>query len=74
MEHIKTMAKNIAECHDSARLETLAYIYLSDFATEFARLCKNIRDTSTNEADRLERCERLSRDTGIGVFTIKELC
>ena len=74
MENIKTMAANIAACSDTARLETLAHIYLSDFATEFARVCKNIRDTSTNEADWLERCERLSKDTGIGIYSIKQLC
>lgn len=43
------------------------------FAIEFATICKNIKETSFNESDRIERCKKLSIDSGIDLYHIKKL-
>ena len=74
MEHINKVSARIIELLPGAshKMDGTAGNILT-FTIQFTRLCKNIKDTSFNELDRMDRCQRLSEDSGIDLHYIKEL-
>ena len=46
---------------------------LIHFAIDFASACKNIKETSFNEADKHIRCKKWSDESGVYYHKIKEL-
>jgi hypothetical protein len=76
MNHIKEIVECVSERANSNMpyKEGLIRIVISGFSTDLAKMCKNIRETSLGESDRLQRIDRLSVDSGIDLLTLKDLC
>ncbi len=66
MENVDSVSRRILDLvpGGTTRLHGIRY-NIATFTVEFARLCKNIKETSITESDRLIRCEALAKDSGI---------
>ncbi len=73
MEHINTITKQISQV-DFTRVEFVSGFIIRDFTVEFAKMCKNIRETSVGEADRRDRVMRLAEESGINFLEVNKLC
>jgi hypothetical protein len=75
MKHVENLVLEIENIDAVAHIKHYGMkLHITSFATEFASLCKNIRETSVGESDRHIRIAQLSQDSGIDIWEINKLC
>jgi hypothetical protein len=76
MEHLNKTTEQIMQVAGEGGMHTKMVIgmLVSGMAYDVARLCKNIRETSIDEADRLERIKLLAEQSGMEFTQLKQLC
>ncbi len=74
MEHSIIVAKRIVDLIPAGTSPIHGTEHnLCAFAVDFAKLCKNIKETSINDEDRKIRAKKLANDSGIDYSFIIQL-
>lgn len=74
IEQVEALAERLVKCIPRSSTPVIGVAFnIMCFAIDFAKIIKNIKETSFSETDRIARCIKLSEQSGIGIENIKSL-